>query len=117
MYSSIAASTPSHQWANVSLAKRADSRCRYASMLRMRQRLHDGPLVREELVDRADGDLGPLGEQGRGQALVPDLIDELGAGVEHALDPGNASALHRDPPQRPGGDGLVSTRVATPSQQ
>src|SRR4051812_38467908 len=35
MYASIAASTPSHQWANVSLANRADRLCRYASMLRM----------------------------------------------------------------------------------
>ena len=33
------------------------------------------------------------------------IIDKLGAGVEHALDPGNASALHGDAPQRPGGDG------------
>ena len=39
------------------------------------QRLDDRPLVREELVDRADGDPGPLGEQGRGQPVVADLVD------------------------------------------
>ena len=62
--------------------------------------LHFGDVVDLHLLD-ADRDNNVV----IAERLAELLIDQFGAGVEHALDPGNASALHRNAPQRSGGDG------------
>ena len=101
MYSSIAASTASHHLCEVAVGDPGREPLHVRLDVAHGQRLHDRPLVREELVDRADRDPGALGQQGGGQAVVPDLVHQLGARVQHPVHPGQAAPLHRHPPQRP----------------
>src|SRR5690606_2232093 len=64
------------------------------------QLLGDRPFVGEELIDGTDRDPGSLGYSGRGERLVADLVEELGAGVEHPLDAAGAAALGGLPAER-----------------
>src|SRR4029450_12836889 len=50
--------------------------------------------------DRADRDVGPLGEKRGGQAVVAHFIDQLGTRIEHALHAGQTPALYGYPPER-----------------
>ncbi len=61
------------------------------------QGLGDRLLVREELVDGADGHAGPFRDPRGGQVVVADLVEEFGAAVEHALDADHAALLCRQP--------------------
>ena len=59
------------------------------------KRLHHRALVREELVQRTDGDSRSFGDQGRRQRVVTELVDQRRARVEHLLDPFRAALLDR----------------------
>ena len=50
-------------------------------------------LVREELVERADADPGPLGDPGRREGLVALLPQKPSAGLEHGLVGGPGALL------------------------
>jgi AcrR family transcriptional regulator len=62
------------------------------------QGARDRGLVGEELVQRPDRDVRAFRDQRRGQGVVADFRDELLCGVEHALHPLDAAALHRSAP-------------------
>jgi hypothetical protein len=98
MNSSIAASTASHHLSRPPSEMRAESRSRYASTLRIVSACTIARLSGKELIDRTDRHLGPLGQQGRGQAVVAHLVDQLGTGVEHPVHPGQAATLYRHAP-------------------
>ncbi|AIJ20191.1 NAD-dependent epimerase/dehydratase [Amycolatopsis methanolica 239] len=66
----------------------------------LRQRPHDRPLVGEKLVQRPDGDPRALRDEGGGQRVITDLVDELGARVQHLLDPLRAALLDGLPAKR-----------------
>jgi len=99
MYSSIAGAPPV---GGVVLLDAGGEPVQVGLQVAQRQGLHDRPLVREELVYRADRHPGALGEQSGGESVVPDLVHQLGTCVEHPVHPGNAAPLHRHPAQRPG---------------
>src|SRR6266545_3004310 len=64
-----------------------------------RQRLRHRSLVGEELVDRADRHLRPVRDAGGRQAVVPGFVEDLHAGIEHALYAFGTAALGRASPQ------------------
>ena len=64
------ASTASHHWQIRRRRCGPASRCDVGLDVAQVERLHDGPLVGEELVDRADRHAGPLGQQRRRQTVV-----------------------------------------------